>query len=141
MDDLVIQSGLTLPRDELSLQFSRAAGPGGQNVNKVNSKVTLRWHFARSKSLDAAPRQRLEQRLAGRLTRTGDLIVSSQRFRDQAKNIDDCREKLRSIVQSALRLPRTRKATRPSAASRRKRLADKRLHAEKKQARRPKYEE
>jgi ribosome-associated protein len=134
--DLVVHPQLTIPAGELSLAFARSGGPGGQNVNKVASKVELRWNPTTSSVLGADDRAWLVQRLASRLTSDGTLIVTSTATRDQLKNRDDAMSKLVLIVRSALVRPKLRRATRPSRASKRRRLDDKRHRSETKRARR-----
>src|SRR3954469_17607954 len=93
---LEITSNIAIPDEELHFTFVRSSGPGGQNVNKVNSKAILRWNPATS-GLPEAVRQRFLARYRARLTVTGDMIVTSQRYREQGRNLLDCREKLRGL--------------------------------------------
>jgi ribosome-associated protein len=137
VDDLPIDARTTIPGRELHLAFARAGGPGGQNVNKVASKVELRWSPASSAALSDEQKQRIVRRLGHRLTKDGELIVTSARSRDQARNRDDARAKLARIVSRALEEVRPRKPTRPSAAARRRRLREKRQRSVRKQGRRP----
>jgi ribosome-associated protein len=134
--DLVIQPGLTIPGSELSIAFARSGGSGGQNVNKVSSKVDLRWHPATSTALHADDRYWLLQQLAGRLTGEGALIVTSTLTRDQIKNREDALSKLALIVRSALIRPKHRRATKVSRGAKRRRVADKRHRSEIKSGRR-----
>ena len=130
MSDLVISDRLTIPAGELGLAFARSGGSGGQNVNKVSSKVELRWNVASSTALADADRTWLLDKLASRLTSDGTLIVVSQLTRDQIKNRDDAESKLVLIVRTALVRPKTRRATKPSRAAKRRRLDGKRHRAE-----------
>ncbi len=130
MSDLVISDRLTIPAGELGLAFARSGGSGGQNVNKVSSKVELRWNVASSTALADADRTWLLDKLASRLTSDGTLIVVSQLTRDQIKNRDDAESKLALIVRTALVRPKTRRATKPSRAAKRRRLDGKRHRAE-----------
>jgi ribosome-associated protein len=130
VSDIVVTPRLTIPAGELSVQFARSGGPGGQNVNKVASKVDLRWNVAASTALSDDDRSWLLAKLAKRLTSDGTLIVTSTATRDQIKNRDDAAGKLALIVRAALVRPKPRKATRPSHGAKRRRVADKRHHAE-----------
>src|SRR4051794_41880716 len=94
---LKIDDRLSIPLDEFRTEFSRSGGPGGQNVNKVNSKVLLRWNPGTSPSLPGPVRDRLLRLVANRLTGEGDLLVTSQATRDQGRNVDDCPEKLPAL--------------------------------------------
>ena len=129
MRDLVIQPGLTIPGSELSIAFARSGGSGGQNVNKVSSKVDLRWHPGDSAALHPNDRAWLLEKLASRLSGDGALIVTSTLTRDQVKNREDALSKLALIVRSALIRPKHRRATKPSRGAKRRRVADKRHRA------------
>src|SRR5437764_7079936 len=131
-----ITDAIRVPDDELHFTFARAGGPGGQNVNKVSSKAILHWDFAANTTLPAEVKDRLRRHHAKRLTGEGQLVLQGQRYRDQAKNIEDCRDKLRQMILQALHPPRPRKATRPSRGSKLRRLAEKRRQAERKAGRR-----
>ena len=133
---VVVGDRVRIPRTELSFQFVRSGGAGGQNVNKVSSKAVLRWSVAGSTSLPERLRERFLERHRRRITQDGDLVLSSQRYRDQSRNIDDCLEKLRGLLLEVVREPVPRRATRPGAAARQRRLDDKQRRAEKKRRRR-----
>lgn len=133
---LIVNSRLRIPRSEFTLEFARSSGPGGQNVNKVNSKATLRWRPAASASLPPPIRDRLLARYRSKLTATGELLVSSQRYRDQGRNVDDCLEKLRRMVAAVAEPPLQRKPTKPSRAARQRRLHEKRVTSQRKTQRR-----
>jgi ribosome-associated protein len=133
---LRINDRLAIPLDEFRWEFARSGGPGGQNVNKVNSKAVLRWSPATSPSLPGPVRERLLALVASRLTGDGDLIITSQATRDQGRNQDDCLEKLRAIVETAARPPKTRRPTRPTHASQVRRVEAKARRSETKRGRR-----
>ena len=103
-----ITRGLQLDEQELTLTFARSGGPGGQNVNKVSSKVVLRWNPGQSAGLPDEVRIRLLSQQRARLTKDGELLITSQKTRDQARNVEDCLEKLRSLIFRALIVPRRR---------------------------------
>jgi ribosome-associated protein len=134
---LEITGQVRIPEDEFEWSFVRSGGPGGQNVNKVASKAVLRWNVATSPSLPEDVKQRFRAQQHRRITAEGDLVVSSQRYRDQDRNRQDCLEKLRAWLLQATAVPRARKRTRPSRAAKERRLAAKRRKAATKAARRP----
>jgi ribosome-associated protein len=134
-ESLRINSRITIPAGELRFSFVRSSGPGGQNVNKVNSKAQLRWSVFRSTALSEEVRSRIVARLQSRITERGELVLSSQRYRDQAKNVGDCLEKLRELVAAAAVPPKRRKKTRPPRSANESRLRDKRAKADKKRGR------
>jgi ribosome-associated protein len=137
MSDAVrINARISIPRRELRFTFVRSSGPGGQNVNKVASKAVLRWAVASSPSIPDDVRARLMSRTSRQINDRGELILTSQRYRDQGRNVDDCLEKLRNLIALAAQTPRVRKKSKPSKASREARLTEKRATAEKKQRRR-----
>jgi ribosome-associated protein len=136
MPDIVVTPRLTIPAGELSLSFARSGGPGGQNVNKVSSKVELRWNPRTSTALTDDYRALLLDRLASKLTNDGTLIITSTLTRDQLKNRDDAQAKLALIVRSALHRDKPRRATKPTRASKRRRVAEKRHRSEIKRNRR-----
>src|SRR5262249_23291477 len=111
---MIISDHLHIPDAELSWSYVRSGGPGGQNVNKVASKAVLRWNLAANTSLPAEVRARLRTPRPGLITRNGELILWSQRFRDQERNRQDCLEKLAQMVRQAAVRPKVRKATKPS---------------------------
>ncbi|MBM4319408.1 MAG: aminoacyl-tRNA hydrolase [Deltaproteobacteria bacterium] len=131
---LEITPDLFVPEADHEFRFSRSGGPGGQNVNKVSSKVELRVNLA-SPVFPEELRQRLITLAGRRLTGDGWLVVTSSRTRDQLRNREDCVDKLRALVVRAGEAPRLRQATRPSRASVEQRLAAKRSRAATKHAR------
>jgi len=134
-EPLRITGRLSIPAGELKFTFVRSSGPGGQNVNKVNTKAQLRWSLRRSDSLPDEVRGRLLARYARRINDRGELVLTSQRYRDQARNVSDCLAKLREMVAAVAVAPKRRKATKPPRAATESRLRDKRAKAEKKRRR------
>ena len=120
-----VTSDLTIPDSELTERFLRADGPGGQHVNRTESAVELRFDVAHSPSLPDDVRARLLSRNDRRLTGQGVLVIQARRFRDQARNREDARERLTELVRSALLPPKKRVATKPTRASKERRLAGK----------------
>ncbi len=123
---LVINSQIVIPSAELVMSFARSSGPGGQNVNKVNSKAILRWNLRESSALPAEVKLRFEACFPTRINQAGEVMLSSDKYRDQGRNLADCHEKLRQLVQAAVVVPRKRGKTRPSRGSIEDRLAGKR---------------
>src|SRR3954465_1089793 len=123
-----------IPDWELDWSFVRSSGPGGQNVNKVNSKAVVHWNVYRS-SLPADLKQRALTRLANRLTADGCVVVASDRYRDQPRNRDDCLEKLHELLEWATFVPKARKKTKPSFSSKKKKQESKKLDSRKKNLR------
>ncbi len=133
--DLRVNTQLLIPATELSWSAARASGPGGQNVNKVASKVELRFDLANTSALDAGTKARLRATCASRLDKHGQLVIVSQLTRDQSRNLEDTRNKLVALIVQALKVPKRRVKTKPSRGQRRERLQDKRARAETKQGR------
>ena len=133
---LVINSRLKIPLREFRFSFARSSGPGGQNVNKVSTKATLRWPVLKSRSLPPRVRERLLAKYGRRVTAQGDLLITSQRFRDAGRNVADCLERLRKMLADIAAPPKPRKPTKPTPASVRRRLDEKRKHSRKKELRR-----
>jgi ribosome-associated protein len=124
-----------IPEAALSMRAVRSSGPGGQNVNKVASKVELRVALDRIEGLDPGARERLSALTARRRDSEGRWLVVSQRTRDQHRNLEDAREKVRSLVARCLIAPRSRRPSRPTRAAREVRLGDKKRASERKRNR------
>jgi ribosome-associated protein len=134
---LEISAELRIPLREFQFVFAKSSGPGGQNVNKVNSKATLRWSVVDSPSLSEKLRNRLLTHCRRRITAAGELLISSQRFRDAPRNAADCLEKLRGLLAEAVQPVKPRKPTRPTRGSAQRRLSGKRIRSDRKRLRRP----
>jgi ribosome-associated protein len=132
---IVVNQHILIPESEMRLSFARSSGPGGQNVNKVNSKVTLHWPVTSSPSLPDDVRERFVAKFANRINSAGELVLTSQESRDQPSNVADVYEKLRTMVISVAQAPRRRKATRPTKGSKVRRLKSKRDRSQTKQLR------
>jgi len=135
-DPIFVEGGILIPADALEMHAVRASGPGGQNVNKVAAKVELRVDLDRIRGMDPAGRLRLRHLVARRMDASGRLLVTSQRTRDQYRNLQDARRKIHDWVARALRPPRPRVPSQPSRSARERRLEEKRQHSLRKTDRR-----
>jgi ribosome-associated protein len=136
MDDLRVRRGLVIPAGELRASASRSSGPGGQHVNKSNTRVTLRWSIETSEVLSDRQRALLRSRLDHRLTQDGELVLHAGRARSRTRNLERVRERLVEIVSEGLATARTRIATKASAGARKRQAQRKRHRAEVKSRRR-----
>lgn len=126
---------IEIPEPELQFTYVRSSGSGGQNVNKVSSKAVLRWNLTLSRALLPEVKDRFRERYASRLTSAGDLLITSERHRDQARNAEDCIEKLRTMIAAAQVAPTERRATRPTYGSKMRTLKAKKARSEVKKSR------
>lgn len=135
---LIVNKRIAIPDEELAFTYVRSSGPGGQNVNKVNSKAVLRWNVAASSSVPADVRERFAGAQRRRITTGGEIVLSSDRYRDQARNAADCLDKLRAMLAEVATPPKKRRPTKPGKAARERRLKTKSEQSQKKQARQKK---
>lgn len=122
---LRITSAIAIDEDELEESFVRASGPGGQNVNKVSSAVQLRFAMAASPNLPEPVKARLVRLAGQKLTKDGVIVLTADRFRDQARNREDARARLAALIEAATHAPKPRRATKPTRASQEKRMDSK----------------
>lgn len=137
MDDLRVSSRVTIPAKDLSWTAARSGGPGGQNVNKVATKVDLRFDLEGTDVLTATQKTRLRRLAKNQLDAEGRVMMTSSATRDQHRNLEDAREKLAALVRRSLTPPKKRKKTKPSRGAKERRLKAKKQRAEKKEARKP----
>ena len=135
-DDLPIAGNLTLPGGELTVAYARSGGPGGQRVNKVATKVQLRWAFAAPSRAALSAKARLRKANPSRITRNGELMVECSTYASRNRNLAAARDRLAELVQACLTRPKRRKPTRPSRGSVERRLKAKKARSERKANRR-----
>lgn len=133
---LEITSELFIPRTELTFRASRSGGPGGQHVNTTSSRVELVWDVAHSPSLSPEQRARIQQKLANRISGDGLLLLASSASRSQHQNREDVVERFAELLRQALHVPKPRRKTKPTRASRERRLQSKKKRSEVKKMRR-----
>jgi ribosome-associated protein len=136
-----ISKRIQIPETELSEQFIRASGPGGQHVNKAATAVQLRFDVENSPSLPDDVRRRLKTLAGSRLTNEGELIIEASRHRSREQNRDEARKRLVRLIRRAAKPPVRRRKTRPTQASTERRLQEKRMRGEKKRRRKPPHME
>ena len=134
-EDLIINSRVTIPAAELWFEASRSSGPGGQHVNKTNSRVTLKWNLSTSSALNNTQRRRVMHALANRIDKAGVLSIHVQTARSQLANRETARERLAELIARALFIPKTRKATKPSRGAKERRLKAKKNRSQIKSSR------
>lgn len=135
-DPILAPPGVVVPPTALEVHAIRSSGPGGQNVNKVSSKILIEVDLARVEGLDAAARRRLATLAGRRLGADGVLRVTAQENRDQWRNLEDAREKVRLLLERAQIVPKARRPSRPGRAAKERRLLGKKRDASIKAARR-----
>lgn len=118
---------------ELDFVTSRSSGPGGQNVNKVNTKVTLKWNVAHSMLLSVEQKEIIARKLAARITHAGILLITAQDKRSQLQNREEALRKLDQLMAKAFSVKKIRRATKPGKAAKQRRIKEKRIRSEKKQ--------
>jgi ribosome-associated protein len=132
---LIVTANIAIPDNELIERFMRADGPGGQHVNRTESAVELRFDVASSPSLPDEVRERLLARRDRRMTDAGIMVIQARRFRDQARNRDDARDRLADVIREATVVAKKRLATKPTRASKERRLAGKTQRSQTKRGR------
>lgn len=137
IDDLAIDDELSIAASEFQFTFARSSGPGGQNVNKLTTKVVLRWSPVQSPSLPAEIRRRFLAAYRSRLTSLGELVLHCDTHRLQSRNRRECLERLGAMIRAVRHAPKRRRQSKPTRGSIERRLSDKRKRSEKKSSRRP----
>ncbi len=133
---LRVSPQISIPKHEFRFSFARSSGPGGQNVNKVNSKGVLTWSVIESPSVPDSVKQRFRHKFASRINKLGEFILTSQRYRDQGRNVADCLEKLSAMLASVEHPPKRRIPTRKTKSSKLRRLDNKKRQSTQKRMRR-----
>ena len=140
MASLYVNSKLTIDDALMTWSASRSSGPGGQNVNKVNSRVSLRFDMPACPAITDGWRRRFESRFGRVVLADGTVLLHSDASRDQRRNLEDARQRLASMLRASSAAERPRRATRPSRSSQRRRVENKRQHSEKKRGRGRRYD-
>jgi len=133
--DIIVTDSLVIPGDEISVTAVRSSGPGGQNVNKVSTKIELRFDLANTTALAPGVKARLALLCKGRMDADGRIIITSETTRNRIRNLTDAREKLASLIREVLVPPKARHATKPSRGAKLRRVEDKRHRSTIKQGR------
>jgi ribosome-associated protein len=119
---IFVRPGVAIGEAELDIRYVRSSGPGGQNVNKTSTKAVVRWNVRSAPNLRDDVKARFLARFASRVTDAGDVLVTSDRYRDQPRNLEDCFAKLRAMLEEVAVAPVARKKTRPGRAARERRI-------------------
>jgi ribosome-associated protein len=135
MPRLELARGWSIPEADLELRYVHSSGPGGQNVNKVATKVELRFRLAQCTTLSVAQKRRLSEAFPGHVTRDGDFILTSDRYRSRQRNRQDALSKLARMIRTIRQAPKSRVPTRPTAGSTRRRVDEKRQRGQLKRQR------
>jgi ribosome-associated protein len=134
---LTVNEQISIRVSEFQFSFARSPGPGGQHVNKVNSKAILKWSVKKTSGLPDDVKQRFLERYARRISKDGVLVIQSHRYRDQGRNVADCLHKLREMLLAVAVKPTIRKPTTVTKAAQRRRIESKKRLSDKKRGRRP----
>jgi ribosome-associated protein len=137
-DSLMVNGSVAIPRTELDVRVSRSSGAGGQHVNKTSSRVEIFWNIPSSRAVSEEERSRLMNKLASKLTTEGSIRVVASDMRSQSRNRELAEERLAELVRRALVIPKKRRPTKPTKASREARLEEKKRQAKKKRERQQK---
>jgi len=132
---IVVGGSIKIPDEELEFSFARSSGPGGQNVNKVNSKAIMKWQIDDADYVPAAVIKRFKDSYGNQINKLGEVVISSDTYRDQARNVQDCKDKLTAMLQAIAKPPKKRRPTKPSRSQKEARLKGKKEQKEKKQRR------
>ena len=141
MEDLVINEKITIPAEQMTVSAVRSAGPGGQNVNKVATCIELRFNPKNCAQLTETAIKKLLDANKNRLDADDAIIITSQRFREQYRNIEDAREKLKNLILEALKVKKKRRPTKPTKASVEERILSKKINSLKKASRNKNFNE
>lgn len=132
---LIVTSEIKIPYSELEFSFARSSGPGGQNVNKTNTKAVLRWYPFKNTTLPPDVRFRFLARFGSNLAADAAMVIMSDRYRDQIRNREDCADKLKAMILEVAYPPKLRKKTKPTRSSNQRRKTQKNLNSAKKRDR------